>query len=107
MNDVMEGIKQAVESGGADPSSNMRLQFVMQKARDAGVEESMLERVLGMVSASAAPAPAPLGSAPVARASAAAVDDADEEPELTEEDLAAIEALISGSKDATGGATGD
>eukprot|EP01044_Picomonas_judraskeda_P048155 COSAG03_NODE_27730_length_251_cov_1.072368_1_plen_42_part_10 len=40
MNDVMEGIKQAVESGGADPSSNMRLQFVMQKAREGGVDES-------------------------------------------------------------------
>ena len=90
MNEVMEGIKQAVESGGADPSSNMRLQFVMQKARDGGVDESMLERVLGMVSASVAPPPAPLGSAPVARAGAAPVDDADEEPELTEEDLAAM-----------------
>ena len=90
MNDVMEGIKQAVESGGADPSSNMRLQFVMQKAREGGVDESMLERVLGMVSASVAPSPAPLGSAPVARAQAAPVDDADEEPELTEEDLAAM-----------------
>ena len=92
MNEVMEAMKQAVASGGADPKENLRLQFVMQKARDGGVADAMLDRVLGMVAASASPAPAPLGgglgSAPVARA-AAVYDDDDDEPELTEEDLAA------------------
>ena len=91
MDEVVAGIKQAVESGGADPASNMRLQFVMQKARDAGVADAMLDRMLGMVAASAAPAPAPLGSAPVARVAAPpAEEEEEEEPELTEEDLAAM-----------------
>ena len=89
MDEVVAGIKQAVESGGADPASNMRLQFVMQKARDAGVADAMLDRMLGMVAASAAPAPAPLGSAPVARVAAPPAEE-EEEPELTEEDLAAM-----------------
>ena len=52
----MSAITAAVQAGGADPESNMRLAFAMRKAREVGVPDPMLERVLSMAAMSA-PAP--------------------------------------------------
>ena len=53
----MEAILKAVQKDGPDPEENMKLAYVLRKARKAGMPNAMIDRVISMA-ATQAPAPA-------------------------------------------------